>query len=86
MEEAEQERICLEVEAARIANEEAEREAQEVEKKKQKMNTPKPGTSVVNVLISRPLQYAIQKLSVFDYVDLWYFSAEGCAEAATQCT
>ena len=85
-EEAEQERIRLEVEAARIANEEAEREAQEAEKKKQKMNTFEPGTSVANVLISRPSQYAIQKLSVFDYVDLWYFSAEGCAEAATQCT
>ena len=50
------------------------------------MNTFKPGTSVANILISCPLQYAIQKLSVFDYVDLWYFSAEGCAKAAAQCT
>ena len=50
------------------------------------MNTFKPGTSVVNVLISCPLQYTVQKLSIFNYVDLSYFSAEGCAEATAQCT
>ena len=54
--------------------------------KKQKINTFKPGTSIVNVLISCPLQYTVQKLSIFNYVDLSYFSAEGGAEAAAQCT
>lgn len=42
--------------------------------------------SVANILISCPSQYAIQKLSVFKFVDLWYFSAKGCAKAASKST
>jgi len=81
-EEAERDRRRLEEEAERLAEEEAERERQESEKKKPKMNAFEPGTSVANILIPRPSQYALQKLSSFDFVELWYFSPEGCADAA----
>ena len=81
-EEAEHERRRLDEEADRLANEEAEREQREMEKKKPKMNVFKPGTLVASILIPRPSQYALQKLSSFDFVELWYFSPEGCADAA----
>ena len=84
--EAEQEHIRLEIEAARLANEEVEKEAQDAEKKKQKMNTFKPGMLVASVLISCPSPYAVQKLSIFDFIDLWYFSTKGCTKAATHST
>jgi hypothetical protein len=32
-------------------------------------------------MLPRPSQYAIQKLITFDFIELWYFSLEGCAEA-----
>ena len=35
----------------------------------------------------RPSQYAIQKLYMYDFVELWYFTQEGCKDAAiTHCT
>ncbi|KAG2029019.1 hypothetical protein BDR03DRAFT_821871, partial [Suillus americanus] len=37
--------------------------------------------SVGNYLTPRPAQYAIQKLTNFEYVELWYFSPEGCKDA-----
>ncbi|KAG6379341.1 hypothetical protein JVT61DRAFT_11801 [Boletus reticuloceps] len=81
-EDAERELRHLEEEAERLATEEAEREKREAEKKKPKMNVFEPESSVGNVLIPRPSQYALQKLSSFDFVELWYFSPEGCADAA----
>ena len=80
-EEADQERRRLEDEAERLAVEEAERECIELDKKKPKMNIFEPGTSIANILIPRPSQYALQKLHSFDFVELWYFSPEGCADA-----
>ena len=58
-EEAEQECICLEIEAARLANEEVQKEAQDTEKKKQKINTFEAGMLVASILVSCPLPYAI---------------------------
>ncbi|KAG2137183.1 hypothetical protein BD769DRAFT_1352001 [Suillus cothurnatus] len=56
-------------EEERLAREaETENECLEAEKKKPKMN----GFNA---------KYAIQKLNNFEYVELWYFSPEGCKEA-----
>ncbi|KAF8868765.1 hypothetical protein BD779DRAFT_1382494, partial [Infundibulicybe gibba] len=35
-------------------------------------------------LPDRPTQFALNKLDAYEYVDLWYFTPEGCAEAARQ--
>ena len=35
-----------------------------------------------NIITPRPSQYNIQKIKVFKYVELWYFSLEGCLEAS----
>ncbi|KAG1809375.1 uncharacterized protein BJ212DRAFT_1484495 [Suillus subaureus] len=60
---------------------EAEREWTEAEKKKPKMNGFEHASSVGDYLTPRPAQYAIQKLTNFEYVELWYFSPEGCKDA-----
>ncbi|KAF8833510.1 hypothetical protein BDN67DRAFT_985986 [Paxillus ammoniavirescens] len=52
-----------------LANEEAERERRDAEKKKPKMNTFVLGSSVTD-------------LSTFDYVEMWYFSLAGYLDAA----
>lgn len=80
-EEADQEHRQLEDEAERLAAGEADRERREADKKKPRMNVFKPGTSVANILILHLSQYALQKLSSFDFIELWYFSPEGCADA-----
>ncbi|KAG1849838.1 hypothetical protein C8R48DRAFT_613844 [Suillus tomentosus] len=69
-------------EAERAQHEaEAEREKLEAEKKKPKMNGFDETSSVGDFLTPRPAQYAIQKLTNFEYVELWYFSPDGCKEA-----
>jgi hypothetical protein len=72
----EQERLLLE--------QEAENERRETEKKKPKINDFKTGASVGDTLTHRPSQYAIHKLKSFEYVELWYFSPDGCREAADE--
>ncbi|KIK95660.1 hypothetical protein PAXRUDRAFT_140147, partial [Paxillus rubicundulus Ve08.2h10] len=62
--------------------EEAECEHKEVEKKKPKMNNFNKATPIFNIIVPCPFQYALQKLSTFDYIDLWYFSPPGCLEAS----
>ncbi|KIK74423.1 hypothetical protein PAXRUDRAFT_19888 [Paxillus rubicundulus Ve08.2h10] len=61
-------------------------EAEEVclaqEKKKPKMNDFDDEVEVGNVIIPRPSQYAILKLKNFEFIEFWYFSPEGCRDAA----
>lgn len=33
-------------------------------------------------MIARPSAYALNKLELFDYIELWYFSTEGCTDAS----
>ncbi|KAF8545763.1 hypothetical protein OG21DRAFT_1372400, partial [Imleria badia] len=42
-------------------------------------NAPPP-----NVIACRPSQYALQKIAVFEYVKLWYFTRDGCFKATKQ--
>ena len=60
---------------------EQENERKEAEKKKPKMNNFDKGSMVNNILLPRPSQYALRRLEDFDYVELWYFTQEGCADA-----
>jgi hypothetical protein len=60
---------------------EAEKECKEAEKKKPKINDFDADLPPPSVIIPRPSQYAIQKQSSFEFVEMWYFSPEGCAEA-----
>jgi len=79
-------------EEARQQREEAERvqaekeaeeleERRETEKKKPKINDFDSHATVDDVLIPRPSQYALQKIKSMEYVELWYFSPDGCREA-----
>ncbi|KAF8837037.1 hypothetical protein BDN67DRAFT_1014187 [Paxillus ammoniavirescens] len=79
--EAEHAQIEEEAEALLLAEEEVKWERKEAEKKKLKMNDFNKMSSVPSVIIQRPSQYALQKLSTFDFVDLWYCSPTGCTEA-----
>jgi hypothetical protein len=64
-----------------IEEAEAEKERKEAEKKKPKINDFNENCPP-SVIAPRPSQYALQKLATYDYVKLWYFSPEGCTEAA----
>lgn len=67
-----------------LLEQEAETERKDAEKKKPKINDFKVGTSVSDTLTHRPSQYAIHKLKSFEYVELWYFSPDGCRDTADE--
>ncbi|GLB43995.1 putative tyrosine recombinase [Lyophyllum shimeji] len=55
---------------------------QEQEKKsKSKLRDFDPNLSVAGVLPPRPSSYAFSKIASFEYVELWYFTQEGCRDA-----
>ncbi|KAF9234337.1 hypothetical protein BU15DRAFT_32128, partial [Melanogaster broomeanus] len=85
-EQAQRARREREEETQRLTEEEAERERREADKKKAKLNDFDDTLVVDNVIAPRPSQYALQKLSSFEYVPLWYFSPEGCRDAARNST
>ena len=53
----------------------------EGEKKKLKMKDFNEAVSVGNYIAPRPSQYALRRLEDFEYVELWYFTPEGCSDA-----
>ncbi|KAG2160172.1 uncharacterized protein EDB93DRAFT_1099534 [Suillus bovinus] len=86
-EEAQEEEEMRLVHAAREEEEhlarqvEEENEHLESEKKKPKMNGFNVASTIGNAIAPCPSQYAIQKLNNFEYIELWYFSPNGCKEA-----
>ncbi|KAG1728987.1 uncharacterized protein EDB91DRAFT_1060262 [Suillus paluster] len=66
--------------AEKEAKEQEER--REAEKKKPKINDFDTNTTVADVLIPRPSQFALQKIKNMEYVELWYFSPDGCCDAS----
>ncbi|KAG6375961.1 hypothetical protein JVT61DRAFT_2839 [Boletus reticuloceps] len=66
----------------RLDDAEAEKERKEAEKKKPKINDFNKSLSPPGIIAPRPSQYALHKVSSFEYIELWYFSLEGCAEAS----
>ena len=53
----------------------------EGEKKKPKMKDFDDTTTVGNYIAPRPAQYALRRIEDFEYVELWYFTPEGCNDA-----
>jgi hypothetical protein len=53
----------------------------EGEKKKLKMKDFDDATSVGNYIAPRPAQYALRRIEDFEFVELWYFTPEGCSDA-----
>ena len=56
-------------------------ERAEGEKKKPKMRDFDEVTTVGNYIAPRPAQYALRRVEDFEYVELWYFTPEGCTDA-----
>ena len=83
--EAQQEQIRLvqEDETRRQEEDECQKEDErrEQEKRKPKINDFDEGKMVADHVMPCPLQFAIGKLKSFNFVELWYFTDEGCAEA-----
>ncbi|KAG1769852.1 hypothetical protein EDD22DRAFT_770699 [Suillus occidentalis] len=86
-EEAQEEEELRLVRAAREEEEHLARQAEEEnehlesEKKKPKMNSFNVASTIGDTIAPHPSQYAIQKLNNFEYIELWYFSPDGCKEA-----
>ncbi|SRR6266540_2536175 len=75
-----------EEEEARQAEEEklAEAERKELEKKKPKINDFDDDRMADSVIMARPSPFALNKLKNFEYIELSYFTPEGCATAAEE--
>ena len=58
-----------------------EEEKKEQEKKQPKINDFDESKMVADHVMPSPSQFAIGKLKSFNFVELWYFTDEGCAEA-----
>lgn len=52
------------------------------EKKKPSIGDFKEDMPPPNVITWCLLQYMLQKIAAFEYIELWYFTKEGCFEAA----
>ncbi|KAF8164712.1 hypothetical protein B0H34DRAFT_761440 [Crassisporium funariophilum] len=83
-EQDEQRRLAQEQEDLRRAQLELEQEneRQEAKKKRPKMNDFDDDAMVDDFITLRPLPYALRRLEDFEYVKLWYFTQEGCIDAA----
>ncbi|KAF8798396.1 hypothetical protein BYT27DRAFT_7151212, partial [Phlegmacium glaucopus] len=53
----------------------------DAEKKKARMKDFDDSTAVGNYIAPRPAQYALRRIEEFKYVELWYLTPEGCADA-----
>ncbi|KAJ7662769.1 hypothetical protein DFH06DRAFT_947017, partial [Mycena polygramma] len=74
-----------EAERLRLAAEkEAEAERKEAEKKKPKLADFDDSRAIGDHIATRPSPFAVKKLNDFCYVELYYFTPEGCADAADQ--
>ena len=88
IEQEEQDRLIQEDEEAQCAllEREAEEQHKKTEKKKPKFGPFDPLCPVDESIEPRPAQYALQKLSNFEYIELDYFTAKGCRDAAADTT
>ncbi|KAM6501608.1 hypothetical protein JOM56_001585 [Amanita muscaria] len=48
---------------------------------KPKLNALATGVTISDIRVPRPSSYALKRLEKYDYVDLWYFTEEGCEDA-----
>lgn len=59
---------------------EADNERREKEKKRPKLNGYSKDRMVGDTITARPSTFATNKIDNFEYVELWYFSQEGCTD------
>jgi hypothetical protein len=80
----EEQRAIQELEDQQRAHRDLElaNEQRELERKRPKMNDFNENAMVSDFLEPRPSPYALRRLEDFEYVELWYFTQEGCADAA----
>ncbi|KAJ7658629.1 hypothetical protein DFH06DRAFT_1407036 [Mycena polygramma] len=81
--EAAAERAEEEAAAKEAAEAEAEAERKEAAKKKPKLPAFDAALTAPNFLQPRPSTFAKNKVAALDYIDLWYFTVEGCRDADT---
>src|SRR5271169_5010753 len=81
-EEAQRAQREIEEQQAAELQQEKERERAEAEKKKPKMKDFNDTAVIGSYIAPRPAQYALKRLEEFDFVELWYFTPEGCADAS----
>ncbi|KAH9018588.1 hypothetical protein EDB85DRAFT_2075909 [Lactarius pseudohatsudake] len=83
IEQEEQDRLAQEEEDAQQAlrDKEAEQQRREAEKKKPKIGSFVKGQGVANWIEPRPAQYALNKISNLEYIELDYFTIRGCRDA-----
>ena len=72
---AEEERLKAEEERLK------DKRQKELEKKRPKINDFNNDKMVGDFVLPRPSQFAISKLKSFSFIELWYFTEEGCSEA-----
>ena len=82
----EAQRQALQQEAeAQAAQEQLLQEAEKAEaEKKPKMKDFDDAITVGSFIAPRPAQYALRRIEEFEYVELWYFTPEGCADATNR--
>ncbi|KAG6376778.1 hypothetical protein JVT61DRAFT_1802 [Boletus reticuloceps] len=56
--------------------------AADAEKKKTKIGDFNEGQGPPDVIRQRPAQYTLQRISSFEFVELWYFTPMGCRDAS----
>ncbi|KAF9228253.1 hypothetical protein BS17DRAFT_763781 [Gyrodon lividus] len=78
---AEQARRLCEEEEERLVREEVEQEHRGRKEENQDEHIC-PGHVGLGCPGSPPSQYALQKLNMFDFTELWYFSLAGCLDTA----
>ncbi|KAF8152847.1 hypothetical protein K438DRAFT_1921872 [Mycena galopus ATCC 62051] len=61
---------------------EAAAEKREADKKKPKLNDFDSSRGISDAIAPRPSAFALRKLERFEYIKLWYFTREGCDDAA----
>jgi hypothetical protein len=57
-------------------------EKKEADRKKPKVNDFDSNRGIADSIVLRPSLFALRKLERFEYVEAWYFTREGCANAA----
>jgi hypothetical protein len=68
------------------ADREADDALRDLEKKRPRMHTFNPLKSIGADILPHPSPYALERVKKFEYVELWYFSPEGCRDALSQRT
>lgn len=81
VEEDQQLLLAAEQQARQIQQEEQEAARREKEKKRPKLNDFQVDSVIGNFIEPRPSTYALNKLENFEYVELFYFTLEGCLDA-----